>query len=116
LSVSVRSFRAEKLSAFVNAIIAGNPAMAQEIHASIHSLYPVVLTRSLSKARSWLRAQARGSERYGLVVSSGALRLKPEGIYAKAKIDAPHWFLNGKEDVRSSFYLEDPATEFAIQD
>ena len=26
-----------------------------------------------------------------------------------------NWFLDGKEDVRSSFYLEDVATEFQIQ-
>jgi hypothetical protein len=41
--------------------------------------------------------------------------LKPEGINVHEKIDAPYWFLNTKEDVRSSFYLEDPATEFDIQ-
>ena len=115
LSVAVRSFRAEKLSAFVNAVIAGTDATAREIHADIHAQYPILLTRDLVQARDWLRGKARGSERFGLVASSGALRLKPDGIYAKARIDAPNWFLNGRDDVRASFYLEDVATEFAIQ-
>ena len=30
-------------------------------------------------------------------------------------MDPIHWFLDGKEDVRSSFYLEDVATEFQVQ-
>jgi hypothetical protein len=115
LSVSVRSFRAEKLSAFVNAVIANDASAARQAHEAIQPLYPIRLTRDLAQARSWLRDQARGSERFGLVASSGALRLKPDGIYAKAKIDAPNWFLNGKDDVRASWYLEDVATEFAIQ-
>jgi hypothetical protein len=115
LAVSVRSFRAEKLSAFVNALIANASDEAGEIYKTICSQYPIVLTRDLEEARAWLRRQARGSERFGLVAASGALRLKPQGLYAKAKIDAPNWFLNGRQDVRSSFYLEDVATEFAIQ-
>ncbi|HVW73059.1 MAG TPA: DUF2075 domain-containing protein [Rhizomicrobium sp.] len=115
LSVSVRSFRAEKLSAFIDAVVAGRDAMARETYATIQAQYPIALTRDLSVARGWLRGKARGSERFGLVASSGALRLKPDGIYAKARIDAPNWFLNGKDDVRASYYLEDVATEFAIQ-
>jgi hypothetical protein len=115
LAVSVRSFRAEKLSQFVNELIAGEASAASRTYESIQVSYPIVLTRSLTAARSWLRSQARGSERYGLVASSGALRLKPEGIHVKADIDAPNWFLNARKDVRSSYYLEDPATEFDIQ-
>jgi hypothetical protein len=115
LAVSVRSFRAEKLSDFVNAVIAGTDDKAREIYAIIQAQYPIALTRDLAQARKWLRDKARGSERYGLVAASGALRLKPDGIYAKAEIEAPKWFLNGSDDVRSSYYLEDVATEFAIQ-
>jgi hypothetical protein len=115
LAVSVRSFRAEKLSQFINELIAGDASAALHTYDAINASYPIVLTRCLSTARSWLRRQARGSERYGLVASSGALRLKPEGIHVKADIDAPNWFLNSRDDVRSSYYLEDPATEFAIQ-
>jgi Uncharacterized conserved protein (DUF2075) len=115
LSVSVRSFRAEKVSQFVNELIGNEPLAAAETFRSLEKSYPIVLTRSLDQARNWLRKQARGSERFGLAASSGALRLKPEGLHVKADIDAPRWFLNPRSDVRSSFYLEDPATEFAIQ-
>lgn len=115
LSVSVRSFRAEKVSQFVNELIGNEPGAAAETFRFLERTYPIVLTRDLDHARDWLRKQARGSERYGLVASSGALRLKPEGLHVKADIDAPRWFLNPRSDVRSSFYLEDPATEFDIQ-
>jgi hypothetical protein len=115
LAVSVRSFRAERLSQFVNELIMGDAIAASQTYEAISSSYPIVLTRCLTTARAWLRRQARGSERYGLVASSGALRLKPDGIHVKTDIDAPNWFLNPRHDVRSSYYLEDPATEFAIQ-
>ena len=115
LSVSVRSFRAEKLSSFVNELISGDADKARNIYREIQPCYPIVLTRDLSQARLWLRARARGSERFGLVASSGASRLKPEGINVHEKINAAYWFLNPKDDVRASFYLEDPATEFDIQ-
>jgi hypothetical protein len=77
--------------------------------------YPIVLTRDIHELRSWLRKQARGSERYGLVASSNALRLKPVGIHVRANIDPTVWFLAGSNDVRSCFALEDVATEFDIQ-
>jgi hypothetical protein len=115
LAVSIRSFRAEKLSQFVGDVIAGDAPAARLAYESIRARYPIVLTRSLSGARRWLRQQARGSERFGLVASSGASRLKPEGINVHEKITAAYWFLNDKADVRSSYYLEDPATEFDIQ-
>ena len=69
----------------------------------------------MEDAKKWLRSRARGSERFGLAASAGASRLKPEGVNVHEKIVATHWFLNDKLDVRSSYYLEDPATEFDIQ-
>ena len=77
--------------------------------------YPIVITRDITKAKNWLKEKARGTERMGLTASSGAYRLKPYGITVKLKIDAKNWFLNDKDDIRSSFYLEDVATEFDIQ-
>jgi hypothetical protein len=77
--------------------------------------YPIVITRDLAKAKSWLRGRALGTERYGIVASSQAERLKPDAINVKAPLDPIHWFLDGKEDVRSSYYLEDAATEFHVQ-
>ena len=115
LGVSVRSFRAERLSEFVGAVVAAEIDSAREAYLAIHDHYPLTFTRSLQTAKHWLRMKARGSERFGLVASSGASRLKPEGINVHEKIKASNWFLNDKSDVRSSYYLEDPATEFDIQ-
>lgn len=114
LAVSIRSFRAEKLSDFIGAIIDGDVEAALKFKQSL-ARYHIALTRDLSKARMWLRKHARGTERLGLVASSGAIRLKPEGIYVKGDNDPVNWFLNGKDDIRSSYYLEDVATEFDIQ-
>jgi DUF2075 family protein len=79
--------------------------------------FPIVITRDLNKAKKWIKNKASGSERYGLVASSKAERLKPHAIFISNEhpIQPIPWFLNGKEDVRSSYYLEDAATEFKIQ-
>ena len=114
LSVSLRSFRSENLSNYINEIIAGNIPKALELKETI-SDYPIYVTRSLSSAKAWLKEQARGSERYGLVADSNAIRLKPEGVFVKSEIDPANWFLADKDDVRSSYYLEDVATEYAVQ-
>lgn len=115
LSVSMRSYRAENVSNLVKQILDLDIDGARDTLAEIGDRYPIVLTRDLAKAKSWLRERARGSERYGLVVSSQANRLKPLAIDVRLKPDPIHWFLAGKEDVRSSYYLEDVATEFDIQ-
>ena len=115
LAVSMRSFRAERLSAFVGAILDGNAEEAHALYLGLQDRYPLWVTRDLGEAKAWLRSVARGTERTGLVASSGGHRLRPEGIYVKASIDPANWFLNDKYDVRSSFYLEEVATEFDIQ-
>jgi hypothetical protein len=115
LSVSMRSFRAEHVSLLVKQLLDLQPDAAQETLAQIQGKYPIVITRDLAKAKQWLKAQARGSERYGIVVSSQAERLKPHAIDVKSPVDPIHWFLDGKEDVRSSYYLEDVVTEFDVQ-
>jgi hypothetical protein len=115
LSVSMRSFRAENLSLFVKSLLDLETRLAKEILAKIEMKYPIVLTRDLESAKNWLREKARGSERYGIVVSSQAQRLRPLAIDVRPKINPVNWFLDGKEDVRSSYFLEDVATEFDIQ-
>jgi hypothetical protein len=115
LSVSLRSFRAENLSFFIKSLLDLDFETAKRIYNEIQSKYPIVLTRDLTKAKNWLRNQARGSERYGLVVSSQAQRLKPYAIDVKSPMDPIHWFLDERDDVRSSYYLEDVATEFHVQ-
>lgn len=115
LAVSIRSFRSERVASFVKAVLDSDTLTARNLYQEISETYPIYLTRSVDSARTWLRSKARGTERFGLVASSGALRLKAIGVHVKAAIDPVNWFLNSKADVRSSFYLEDVATEFDVQ-
>ena len=115
LATSVRSFRTPDLAAFVKAILDVDTGRAKELYQRIRDKYPVRLTRDLMTAKRWVREQCRGTARYGMLASSGALRLKPEGIFVKNEINVANWFLNGKDDVRSSYFLEDVVSEFDIQ-
>lgn len=115
LATSVRSFRTPDLAAFVKAVLDANTYEAKRLYQQIKDKYPIVITRDLSKAKVWVRDRCQGTTRYGLLASSGALRLKPEGIFVKNEISVANWFLNGKDDVRSSYMLEDVVTEFDIQ-
>lgn len=116
LSVCLRSFRSAQLSSFIQEIINNDLQKAKSIYLEFIKInYPIKITRDLNKAKDWLNKQARGAERIGIVASSGAIRLRPFGLNVKAKIDAPIWFLNDREDIRSSYFLEEVATEFDIQ-
>lgn len=115
LGVSMRSFRAEKLSLLVKQILDLEMEQARQTLQEVDGRFPIVLTRNLQTAKNWLRDMARGSERYGIVVSSEAQRLKPHAIDVRVPVDPIHWFLDEKQDVRSSYYLEDVATEFQVQ-
>lgn len=115
LSVSMRSFRAESLSLFVKNLLDLNQNEATNTLLKISTKYPIALTRDLIKAKIWVKEKARGSERYGIIVSSQAQRLKPFAIDVKSPIDPVNWFLNEKDDIRSSYFLEDVATEFHVQ-
>lgn len=115
LKTSMRSFRAENVSAFVRQTL---DLEVEHAAASIQQMaqrYPLALTRDLEAAKTWIHTHARGSERFGLVASSSAKRLKPHAIDVRVEVNPVHWFLNDSADTRSSFYLEDPATEFQIQ-
>lgn len=115
LGVSMRSFRAERVSDWVKLLLDRDEDAARRVLADLLPRYPIHVSRNLGDAKRWLKSQARGSERYGLVVSSQAQRLKPHAIDVRAPLDPVHWFLDDKDDVRSSFYLEDAATEFHVQ-
>jgi hypothetical protein len=115
LATSVRSFRTPDLAAFVKAVLDADTQNAKNLYQRIKDKYPIVITRDLNKAKDWVREHCQGTTRYGLLSSSGALRLKPEGIFVKNEISVANWFLNGKDDVRSSYMLEDVVTEFDIQ-
>lgn len=115
LATSIRSFRSEYVSAFVNQVLALELEEARLTLTQVLKNFPIHMTRDLDSAKRWLREKARGTERYGIVVSSQAQRLKPHGIDVRVKVDPVRWFLENCEDVRSSYYLEDVATEFQVQ-
>lgn len=116
LGVSLRSYRAEKLSAFVHALLAVD-TKAKERYREIQDKYPIVLTRDMDKAREWLHSKVRGTERTGILVTKESARYKPLAVHVLPSGDenAVHWFLEDKSDVRSSNYLEDAATEIQVQ-
>ncbi|ALM49095.1 hypothetical protein AMR72_09455 [Flavobacterium psychrophilum] len=116
LSVSLRSFRSAQLSNFIQKLISNDANAARKIYLDfIIKQYPIMLTRDLAIAKGWLKSKAKGNERIGIIASSGAIRLRPIGLNVKVKVDAPKWFLNDKNDIRSSSFLEEVATEFDIQ-
>lgn len=114
LDVSLRSFRSEKISDFVHAVLDGTPSEAREIRKQIHH-YPLKITRDMDHARNWIRQQQRGTERIGIIASSGALRLRPYGIWVKSEVQVEHWFLDHEFHPESSNALEQTCTEFEIQ-
>ena len=123
LSVSMRSFRSELVSDFAKAIIDGDEATAKELYPKIIQAdsdtnkmrYPILLTRNLQTAKEWVRNISHGTERYGIIASSGAKRLRADGVTVPKDIEIEKWFLNGKDDVNSSYFMEVAASEFKIQ-
>jgi len=115
LAVSIRSFRSEKVSSFVKALLDVQLEEAKQLYEGFKEVYPFVVTRDLEAAKRWIKNKAKGSQRYGITASSGAKRLRTHGVWVQSKVDAPTWFLNEKDDVRSSYFLEETATEFDIQ-
>lgn len=117
LGVSLRSFRAEKLSAFVHALLAVEPEKATKLYNEIKDRYPIVLTRDMEKAKEWLHSKVRGTERTGVLITKESARFKPLGIHVLPSGDknAVHWFLDDKINTKSSNYLEDAATEIQVQ-
>lgn len=115
LDTCMRSFRSEDLSRFVKNLLDMDEKNAKQLLSRINIKYPIRLTRDLGAAKAWLKDKARGTERYGLVVSSQAQRLKPLAIDVKSPINPVNYFLNDKDDIRSSYFMEDAATEFQVQ-
>lgn len=115
LSVSTRSFRSERQSSFIKSVLDLNVEQAKQDLDALNKKYPIYITRNLELAKKWILNHARGTERYGMMASSGAKRLRKYGIWVDCAIDDAAWFLNDKADVRSSYSLEQCATEFDIQ-
>ena len=101
LSVSMRSFKAEKVSTFVHQVLDLNPEEAAKTLQEFDD-YPIVLTRSLDVAKQWLRSHTRGSERCGLLASAKAERLKAISVNVRYQPNFVNWFLEDDTDIRSS--------------
>lgn len=114
LQVSIRSYKAQAVSEFVAHLLSFNIEAARNSLAECAE-FPIAFTRDLAVAKNWLRRRQRGTRRIGLVATSGARRLRAHGLDVRPDLDVENWFLNGPDDVRSSYYLEAPATEFGIQ-
>jgi len=115
LDTSMRSFKAEKLSHMIHHIIANDAIEANNYYQQFKNKFSIKITRNLQQAKQWIRNRSRGNETKGLIASSGAVRLKPEGVFVKNRLSAAYYFLNNSEDIRSCHFLEDVATEFDIQ-
>jgi hypothetical protein len=103
------------VSYFVKALLDCDRETARQALIQFAHSYPIAVTRDLDQAKQWVRNRSRGTERYGLVASSKAQRLKPDAIDIRVAVDPVQWFLNGRDDTRSSYYLEDAATEYRVQ-
>ena len=116
LSISLRSFRSEKVANFVHHLLNNEKEQAAEIYKEIKKVYPICMTRDLNIAKEWIKKQTEGKKcRYGLIASSQAKRLRAEGIWVECKCKPEKWFLEGKDDIKSSYFMEEVATEFDIQ-
>ena len=115
LGVSLRSFRSEKLAEFVKLLLDNEPSAAAAVYSELSIHYPIILTRDLDKAKEWIHKKARGTERYGLLASSEGKRLRGIGIWVPSVINHVGWFLNEKDNVDSSYFLEVAASEFKVQ-
>lgn len=115
LKTSIRSFRSENVSNFVKALLDQETELAREQFSALHKKFPIYITRHLETAKEWVKSQTGGTERCGIVASSGAQRLRPHAIDVRVPINPCHWFLKPADDVRSSNFLEEAATEFHVQ-
>lgn len=118
LPIATRSYKAQALAEWVNAIM--NDEFSKAARLASQDRAPLALvTRNLDLVKARMRQFAQGTARYGLIASSGATRLRAYGIETSTSFHRAYpyeyWFLNGHEDVRSSFQLEVAATEFEIQ-
>jgi DUF2075 family protein len=120
LDVNLRAFRVKKLTEWVNAVLSGDATHAKALVNELTE-FPLAMTRELATARAWLRERTRGLRRCGLVASSGAIRLRADGLELSSgfrqgnRAMFVHWFLNQPPDVRSSNQLEVAASEFECQ-
>ena len=116
LAVSMRSFRAEHVSAFVKHLLDQGHCLSPR--------QPLTLFVPVTRSRlpeTWRPPRAGSRKRHAVPSDTESLfRHRPNASnltpsMCDRPMDPVHWFLDNKDDVRSSFYLEDVATEFHVQ-
>ena len=116
LAVDMRSFRNKNVAAFAEALVTNDSDKARELYPIVTADYPIYVTRDLNAAKEWVRRETRRpSDRYGIVADSYGQRIRADGIIVPIDFDAVKWFLRGKEEIDSSYYMEIAASEFKIQ-
>lgn len=116
LGVDMRSFRNKNVAAFAEALISNQPEQARCIYDELYADYPIYVTRDLDAAKEWVRSVTkRPSDRYGIIAGSYAQRLRADGVNVPLDFDAVKWFLRGKDEIDSSYFMEVAASEFKIQ-
>lgn len=119
LSISLRSFRNENVSKFIHYLLENDKDNAKKLYNEIKKVYPICMTRDLTTAKNWVKKKAKESGnincRYGIIASSKAKRLRADGIWVQCKCTPEKWFLNDSDDIQSSYYMEEIATEFDVQ-
>lgn len=118
LSVSMRTLRTDALVNCVDSLLSLNYEQAREYYSKLGKKYPLLMTRDLDTAKSWIQSVARDGERYGRLVSSDTESLldSPDrNIRNYPNSEYISWILNGKDDPKSSFNLDLHISEFNIQ-
>ena len=116
LSVSLRAHRTSDVAGFVDSLLDNDAAAAAEKYKRLSEVYPIYMTRDLARAKQWVREQTAGKAlRHGLIASSNGRRLRADGIWIESKCKPEKWFLGERDDIKSSYFMEEAASEFDIQ-
>lgn len=124
LTTGQRSIRNNKVSDFVNNLLACNKEDARKLYEEIKATYKIYLTRDVNIAKNKLREMKKSGSyseeaRMGMLMSSEAARLRPLGYEIKKVNEylskTPKWFLAPSEYICSSDFLEIALNEFFVQ-
>ena len=117
LSDSMRYYRNQEIENWIHFLMTNEPEQAKKVSNQLDIEDRILISRSIDNARKYVREKTFGSERMGLLASSGGKRLVGEGIYVipKAETKIPQWMLTSTDDIRSSNLLDSAVTEFKIQ-
>ncbi|CAI9831633.1 conserved hypothetical protein [Nitrosopumilaceae archaeon] len=119
LSRSLRSFKDESVSEFINCLVdkgdSSDAAKMREMASGFGSRYPIRVTRDIARARRWLGNMVRANQSCGVIAHNKSKRLRSYGICLNPDLDVRGWFLGGRDSVNSSHYMEEVADQYQTQ-